>query len=97
MRNTYKNARSRVGVGCNLRDEFSVKMGVHQTEKSGKDLCAVSLTSRGRDNKSCDGSAMLPRASETWAPTLSDLYRLQRNDQAMIHWICGVTTKDQIN
>ena len=36
-------------------------------------------------------SAML-HANETWAPTVSDL---QRNDWAMIRWMCGVTTKDQ--
>ena len=36
-------------------------------------------------------------ASETWAPTLPDLHRLQRNDQAMIRWMCGVTTKDQVS
>ena len=36
-------------------------------------------------------------ASETWAPTLSDLYRLQRNNRAMIRCIRGATTKDHIN
>ena len=35
--------------------------------------------------------------SEPRAPTSSDLRRLQRNDQAMICWIYGVTTKDQIS
>ena len=54
------------------------------------------ITSRGTAYKSCVGSSML-HASETWDPTLSDLYRLQRNARAMIRWICGVTTKDHIN
>ena len=43
---------------------------------------------------SCVRSAML-HASETRAPTLSDLHSLQRNDRAITHWICSVTTKDQ--
>ena len=30
-------------------------------------------------------------------PTFSDLHRLQRSDRAMIHWMCGVTTKDQVS
>ena len=36
-------------------------------------------------------------ASETWAPTASDLHRLQRNDRAMIRWMCGVKTKDGVS
>ena len=37
--------------------------------------------------------------SEThpWAPTLSDLHRLQCYNRAMIRWMCGVTTKDQVS
>ena len=54
------------------------------------------ITSKGRVFNSCFRSAML-HASETWAPTLPDLHRLQRNDQAMIRWMCGVTTKDQVS
>ena len=27
--------------------------------------------------------------SETWGPNASDLHRLQRNNRAMIRWICG--------
>ena len=33
---------------------------------------------------------------ETWAPNDSDLQRLQRNDRAMLRWICGVKAKDGI-
>ena len=54
------------------------------------------LTSRGKVYNSCVRSAML-HASETWALTSSDLHRLQRNDRAMIRWMCGVTTKDKVN
>ena len=57
--------------------------------------CSFTITSRRRVYDSCVRSAML-HASETWAPTLPDLHRLQHNDWAMTHWICGVTTKDQV-
>ena len=54
------------------------------------------ITSRGGVYNLCVRSAML-HASETWAPTLSDLHQLKRNDQAMICWMCSVTTKDQVS
>ena len=54
------------------------------------------ITSRGRVYYSCVRSAML-HASETWAPTSSDLHHLQHNDPAMICWMCSVTTKDQVS
>ena len=53
------------------------------------------ITSRGRDYNLCVRSAML-HASENWAPILSDWHRLQRNERAMIRWICSVTTKDKL-
>ena len=58
--------------------------------------CSSSITSRGWVCNSCVRSAML-HASETWAPTLSDLHHLQCNDWAMIRWMCRVTTKDQVS
>ena len=54
------------------------------------------ITSGGRVYNSCVSSSML-HASETWALTLSDLHRLQRNDWAMICWMCVVTTKYQVS
>ena len=58
--------------------------------------CSFPITSRGRVYNPCVRSVML-HASETWAPTFSDLHRLQGSDRAMIHWMCGVTTKDQVS
>ena len=43
---------------------------------------------RGKVYTSCVRSTML-HGSETWGPNASDLHRLQRNDRAMIRWICG--------
>ena len=54
------------------------------------------ITSRGRVHNSCVKSATL-HTSETWAPTLSSLHRLQRNDRAMIRWMCRVTTNDHVS
>ena len=31
---------------------------------------------------------------KTWAQNVSDLQRLQRNERAMLRWICGVKSKD---
>ena len=31
------------------------------------------------------------------APNSSDLHRLKRNYRAVIRWMCGVTTKDQVS
>jgi len=38
---------------------------------------------------SCMRSTLL-HGSETWAPTVADLWRLCHNDKSMIPWICGV-------
>ena len=34
-------------------------------------------------------------ASECWAPTISDLQRLQRSDRSMIRWMCNVRLEDR--
>ena len=54
------------------------------------------ITSREGVYNSCSRSAMF-HASEIWAPTLSDLYRLQCNGRYIIRWMHGDTTKDQIS
>ena len=56
----------------------------------------IPLPSRGRVYNTCVRSAML-HASETWTLTASSLHRLQRNDRAMLRWMCGVSTDDMIS
>ena len=51
--------------------------------------CSLPFTYRRIFYNSCVRSAML-HASETWAQTSSDCYRLQRNGRAMIRW-CSVS------
>ena len=36
-------------------------------------------------------------AGETWPMTAATLNRLQRNDRAMILWICNVKAKDEVS
>ena len=45
---------------------------------------------------SCVRSVML-QAAETWAMKVDTLNRLQRNDRAMIRWICNVRAKDEVS
>ena len=36
-------------------------------------------------------------AAETWAMKVDTLNRFQRNDRAMIRWICNVGAKDEVS
>ena len=54
------------------------------------------LTTKGRVYNTCVRSALL-YASETWAMSAACLNRLRRNDRAMIRWMCGVSTEDEIS
>ena len=54
---------------------------------------SLSLRVRGHIYSVCVRSAML-HAAETWPLNTSDLHRLQRNDRAMIRWICKVKPED---
>ena len=54
----------------------------------------IPLITRGRVYRSCLRSVML-YGSECWALMQSSLALLQRNDRAMIRWICNVKS-DQI-
>ena len=38
-----------------------------------------------------------PRGRAAWGPTNMDLLRLRRNDRAMLCWVCGVKTSDNIS
>ena len=55
----------------------------------------LTAKTKGRVYNTCIRSAML-HASETWALPTPELNRLRRNDKAMIRWMCGVSTKDDI-
>ena len=44
----------------------------------------------------CVRSAML-HGGDTWAPNVSDLQHLRRNDRAMIRWICNTKLTDNLS
>ena len=50
---------------------------------------------RGRVFNTYVRSALL-HGSETWAPTVHDLQRLQRTDRAMVRWICRTGLGDKL-
>ena len=54
------------------------------------------LLTRGKVYSSCVRSVML-HAAETWAMKVDTLNCLQRNDHAMIRWICNVRAKDEVS
>ena len=56
---------------------------------------SIPLKDRGRVYSSCIRSVML-YGSECWALTTSDFQRLQRNERAMIRWICRIKASDRI-
>ena len=57
---------------------------------------AVSLKSRGKVYNGCIRSAIL-YGGECWALTTADVQRLQRNERAIIRWICKVKIRDKIS
>ena len=81
-----------------LSTRFRVPWGMWQIQRAPArpDVPLISNHIQGVGYNSCVRSAML-HASKTWAPALSDLHRLKRNDRAMIRRMCGVTTKDQVS
>ena len=56
----------------------------------------VSPLTHGKVFSACIRSA-LKHGSETWAPTALDLQRLQRNDRAMIRWICSAKQHEEVS
>ena len=54
------------------------------------------LPSKGKMFDTYIRKALL-HASECWAPTASDLARLQRCDRSMIRWICNVSWTDKVS
>ena len=54
---------------------------------------SIRLKIRGRVLNACILSVLL-YASETWAVTSSDISRLERNLNAMMRWVCGVSLSD---
>ena len=56
----------------------------------------LSLTTRGHIYTTYIRTVLL-YASECWAPSISDLQRLQRSDRAMVRWMCNVRLEDRVS
>jgi len=84
------------GGGCELSSTVRVKSAWKKFRELLPVLTSrsIPLITRGRVYSSCVRSVLL-YGSECWALTQSSLARLQRNDRAMIRWICNVKS-DQI-
>ena len=57
---------------------------------------SIALRTRGMIYTTYVRSVLL-YASECWAPTTDDNQKLQRNDRAMIRWMCNVRLEDRVN
>ena len=57
---------------------------------------ALSFTTQGQIYISYVRGILL-YASECWAPTRMDFMKLQRNDRAMIRWICNARLDDRVS
>ena len=84
------------GGGCELSSTVRVKTAWGKFRGLLPILTSrvIPITTRGRVYNTCVRSVMLA-GSECWALTQSALARLERNDKAMIRWICNVKA-DQI-
>ena len=50
----------------------------------------IPLRQKGRVYRSCVQSVMV-YASETWAVRVEEEQRMERNENVMLRWMCGVT------
>ena len=55
----------------------------------------VPLRQKGRVYRSCVQSVMVS-ASETWAVRVEEEQRIERNENVMLRWMCGVALRDKV-
>jgi len=53
------------------------------------------LKQKGKVYRTCVQSVMV-YASETWPVRVEEERRMERNENVMLRWMCGVTLKDQV-
>ena len=56
----------------------------------------VPLRQKSRVYRSCVQSVMV-YASETWAVRVEEEQRMERNENIMLRWMCGVTLRDKVS
>ena len=55
----------------------------------------IPLRQKGRVYRSCVQSVMV-YASETWAVRVEEEQRMERNENVMLRWMCGVTLRAKV-
>ena len=55
----------------------------------------IPLRQKGRVYRTCVQSVMV-YASETWAVRVEEEQRMDRNENVMFRWMCGVTLRDKV-
>ena len=86
------------GGGC----ELSIIARVKAAWGKFREILPI-LTARVLSLKTCGRiystyiRPVLLYASECWAPTVENVNKLQRNDRAMIRWICNVRLKHRVS
>ena len=55
----------------------------------------IPLRQKGRVYRSCVQSVMM-YASEIWAVRVEEEQRMERNENVMLRWMCGVTLRDKV-
>ena len=53
------------------------------------------MRQKGRVYRTCVQSVVL-YASETWAVRTEEEQRMERNENVMLKWMCGVSLKDKV-
>ena len=53
------------------------------------------MRQKGRVYRTCVQSVVV-YASETWAIRVEEEQRMERNENVMLRWMCGVTLRDKV-
>ena len=89
-------------IGAGLGCELSIIARIKAAWGKFRELLPI-LTARVLSLKTCGRiystyiRPVLLYASECWAPTVKNVNKLQRNDRAIIRWICNVRLKHRVS
>jgi len=84
------------GVEASVRNRVSCAWGKFLELALILTKRGVSLKLKGKFYRACVQRVLL-YSSETWAMKAEDVGRLERAENAMARWLCGVTLRDRIS
>ena len=84
------------GGGAELASQTRVKCAWNKFRELSPILSArgASLKLKGKIYRTCVRSVMI-YGSETWSMKIEDMQRLERAENMMVRWMCGVTLKNR--